>query len=102
MVAPFAPHLAEELWERLGNTESIFSGANWPAFDEGKAASDTVNIAVQVNGRLRGTVQAPAGAKQEAVEALARTQENVTRHLEGMTVRKVIFVPERLLNFVVG
>ena len=102
MVAPFAPHLAEELWERLGHTASIFEGANWPAFDPEKAAEDRVRIAVQVNGKLRGTVEAPAGTRQEAVEALARAQENVSRHLEGFAVRRVIFVPNRLLNFVVG
>ncbi len=59
MVAPFAPHLAEELWERLGHSGSIFDGANWPAFDPEKAAEDTVRIAVQVNGKLRGTVESP-------------------------------------------
>ncbi len=102
MVAPFAPHMAEELWEKLGNQDSIFRGANWPEYDPDKAAADTVMIAVQVNGKLRGTVQAPSGAGQEEVVALARAQENVTRYLEGGTVRKVVFVPERLLNFVVG
>jgi leucyl-tRNA synthetase len=102
LVAPFAPHLAEELWARLGNEESIFQGANWPSFDPAKAAEDTVKIAVQVNGKLRGTVDVPAGTGQEAVEALARSQENVSRHLEGAAVRRVVFVPNRLLNFVVG
>jgi leucyl-tRNA synthetase len=102
MVAPFAPHIAEELWERLGHEGSIFDGANWPSFDPEKAADDTIKIAVQVNGKLRGTVEAGAGSDQEEVEALARSQENVTRHLEGLTVRRVIFVKDRLLNFVVG
>jgi leucyl-tRNA synthetase len=102
LVAPFAPHLAEELWQRLGHTESIFQGANWPSFDPAKAAEDTVKIAVQVNGKLRGTVDVPVDTGQEVVEALARSQENVSRHLEGATVRRVIFVPNRLLNFVVG
>jgi leucyl-tRNA synthetase len=102
LVAPFAPHLAEELWQRLGHTESIFQGSNWPSFDPAKAAEDTVKIAVQVNGKLRGTVDVPVDTGQEVVEALARSQENVCRHLEGATVRRVIFVPNRLLNFVVG
>jgi len=102
MVAPFAPHLAEELWERLGHEGSIFDGANWPSFDPQKAADDTIKVAVQVNGKLRGTVEAAAGSGQEEVEALARAQENVTRHIEGLTVRRVIFVQDRLLNFVVG
>jgi len=102
MVAPFAPHLAEELWERLGHSGSVFDGANWPSFDPEKAAEETIRIAVQVNGKLRGTVEAAAGSDQEAVEALARSQENVTRHLEGQSIRRVIFVKDRLLNFVVG
>ena len=102
LVAPFAPHLAEELWERLGHVGSVFDGANWPAFDPVKAEEDTIKIAVQVNGKLRGTVEVAAGSEQAEVEALARGQDNVTRHLEGQTVRRVIFVKDRLLNFVVG
>jgi len=102
LVAPFAPHVAEELWERLGHSGSVFDGANWPAFDLEKAAEETINIAVQVNGKLRGTVEVPAGTGQDEVEALARSQENVTRHLDGFEVKRVIFVPNRLLNFVVG
>ena len=102
MVAPFAPHIAEELWERLGHEGSIFEGANWPSFDAEKARDDTIKIAVQVNGKLRATVDVAAGSGQEEVEALARAQENVTRHLEGSSLRRVIFVKDRLLNFVVG
>ena len=102
LVAPFAPHLAEELWERLGHTESIFDGANWPAYDEAKTVDDAVNIAVQVNGKLRGTVQAPMGAPETDVVALARSDGNVARHLVGVTERKVVFVRDRLVNFVVS
>ncbi len=102
LVAPFAPHLAEELWERLGHTESIFDGANWPAYDEAKTVDDAVNIAVQVNGKLRGTVQAAKGAGEADVVELARNDGNVARHLVGVTERKVVFVRDRLVNFVVS
>ena len=102
LIAPFAPHMAEELWRRLGHRESIFEGANWPAYDSAKAAELVVKVAVQVNGKVRGTVSAPKGADREAVTALARAEANVARHLEGMDVRRIIHVPDRLLNFVVA
>ena len=102
LVAPFAPHMAEELWSRLGHRESIFDGANWPAFDPARAAESQVNVAVQVNGKVRGTVSAPKGADREAVTALAQAEANVARHLEGMDIRRIIHVPDRLLNFVVA
>ncbi|MCY3546195.1 MAG: leucine--tRNA ligase [Gemmatimonadetes bacterium] len=102
LIAPFAPHMAEELWQRLGHRGSIFEGANWPTFDPAKAVEQQVRIAVQVNGKVRGTVAAPAGVDQEALAALARAEENVARHLAGMEVRRVIHVRDRLLNFVVA
>jgi leucyl-tRNA synthetase len=102
MVAPFAPHIAEELWESLGHQGSIFDGNPWPEFDPEKARESTVEVAVQVNGKLRATIHVPADAPQDVAEAAAREQENVLRYLEGTTVRKVIHVPNRLLNFVVG
>jgi leucyl-tRNA synthetase len=102
MIAPFAPHLAEELWERLGHTQSIFAGANWPAYDEAKVRDEVVSVAVQVNGKLRGTISLAPGTDQAEAEALARAEENVARHLDGAEVRRVIYVPNRLLNFVVG
>ena len=100
LIAPFAPHMAEELWRRLGHSGSIFDGANWPAFDPAKAVERQVRIAVQVNGKVRGAVSVPVGADREAVVALARAEENVARHLEGMDIRRTIHVPDRLLNFV--
>jgi leucyl-tRNA synthetase len=102
MVAPFAPHMAEELWERLGHETSIFQGPTWPEFDPSKAVENTVTVAVQVNGKVRGTVEGPAGMDQEDAEGRARSDENVARHLEGKTVRRVIYVKDKLLNFVVG
>ena len=101
MIAPFAPHMAEELWAHLGHDSSIFEGANWPSFDEDKTRETSVKVAVQVNGKLRATVEGPAGMDQDAAEAAARFDENVSRYLDGGTLKRVIYVPNRLLNFVV-
>ncbi|UCC83881.1 MAG: leucine--tRNA ligase [Gemmatimonadota bacterium] len=101
MIAPFAPHLAEELWERLGYKESIFAGASWPAYDEQLALADQVDIAVQVNGRLRATIRAQRGASEAQVKQAALGEEAVQRHMDGMEVVKTIFVPDRLINLVV-
>ncbi|HCF60291.1 MAG TPA: hypothetical protein DFS52_20120, partial [Myxococcales bacterium] len=72
----------------------------WPAFDPALAAEDAVTYAVQVNGKLRGQVQVPVDMPEEEVKALAAKDEKVSAHLEGKTVRKVVFVPKRLVNFV--
>jgi leucyl-tRNA synthetase len=98
LVSPFAPHIAEELWERLGNHRSVFD-SGWPAYDESLARDEAVQLAVQVNGRLRGTVTVARDAAQEAVLAAALAEPAVARFVDG-TPRKVIFVPGRLLNIV--
>jgi leucyl-tRNA synthetase len=102
LVAPFAPHIAEELWERLGHTASIFDAPNWPSYDEVKALESTVTIAVQVNGKLRASIVVAKGASEAEVVTAARADANVARHLDGTTERRVVFVPDRLVNFVVG
>jgi len=102
LVAPFAPHLAEELWERLGHEGSIFEGANWPAYDLARTVENTVTIAVQVNGKLRASIDVRKDALESEVVTAARAEENVQRHLEGTQERRVIYVKERLVNFVVG
>jgi leucyl-tRNA synthetase len=102
LVAPFAPHIAEELWERLGHEGSVFDGGNWPDFDPAKAVDETLKIAIQVNGKLRGTVEMEPGAEEAVVVAAARADDNVSRHVEGLTERRVIFVKDRLVNFVVS
>ncbi|MEK9500068.1 leucine--tRNA ligase [Gaopeijia maritima] len=102
MVAPFCPHLAEELWERLGHEGSIFDAAPWPEFDPEKARETRTEVAVQVNGKLRGTVLLEVDADAGTAEAAARAEDNVARYLESATVRRVIHVPNRLVNFVVG
>jgi leucyl-tRNA synthetase len=100
MIAPFCPHLAEELWARLGNQGSIFSGANWPSFDPALCIEDTVTVAVQVNGKVRATLELPRGSSEADALAAARAEENVTRFLDGAELRRIIYVQDRLLNLV--
>jgi leucyl-tRNA synthetase len=101
LLHPYAPHLTEELWSRLGH-EGFLMDRPWPAHDPAAVVEDTVTLAVQVNGKLRGSVAVAAGASKEAALEAARAEPNVARHLEGKTVRKEIVVPGRLVNFVVG
>jgi leucyl-tRNA synthetase len=102
LVAPFAPHLAEELWERLGHEGSIFGGDVWPEFDPAKAVTDTVEFVVQVNGKVRSRMPMPRGISEADAREAALADENVQRFMEGKAVRKTIFVADRLLNLVVG
>jgi leucyl-tRNA synthetase len=102
LVAPFAPHIAEELYQRLGHNESLFEDAEWPAFDPDKAREESVEIAVQVNGKMRGRVVVPTGAPENVVKEAALANENVERHVRGFAVRKAIYVPGKLLNLVLG
>jgi leucyl-tRNA synthetase len=105
LLSPFAPHAGEELWHEVmgpAARERILADEPWPAFDTGLVVADTVTIAVQVNGKLRGEVQAALAAGEAEVRALAEAEERVKAHLAGKTIRKVVFVPRRLMNFVVG
>ncbi|MBI4409689.1 MAG: leucine--tRNA ligase [Gemmatimonadetes bacterium] len=102
LLAPFAPHLAEELWQRLGHSDSLFEGAHWPAYDPDKAVADVVELIVQVNGKVRARLTVRRGLAEEEVRAAALADENVRRHIDGKQIRKAVFVPDRLLNLVVG
>ncbi len=99
LLAPFAPHLAEELWELLGHRGGL-KAARWPAYDPALTVRDEVEIAVQVMGKLRGTVTVARGATAEEVRRAALAQENISRHLEGRTIAKEIYVANRLMSFV--
>jgi leucyl-tRNA synthetase len=99
LVASFAPHLAEELWERAGNEGSVFDGG-WPVFDPALAAEDAIDLAVQVNGKLRGVIRVAKEIAQADALAAALREENIAKFVTGEP-RKVIFVPGRLLNIVV-
>ncbi len=100
MLAPFAPHLGEELWERLGRTGTL-AHEPFPAYDPAHLVDANVTIVVQVNGKVRARLDVPRGASEEAVKALAAKDEAVARAVEGKPFRKVIFVPDKILNLVV-
>ena len=101
VLAPFAPHIGEELWRRLGHPESL-AREPWPTWDPAQALAETVTVAVQVNGKLRATLELPRGASRETAHEAALADERIRRHLEGVAVRKVIHVPDKLLNLVVA
>jgi len=101
LLAPFAPHLAEELWHRLGHRASL-ARAPWPAWDPAAVLEDRVTIAVQVNGKLRATLEMPRDVEQTEAQRTALADERVRRHVDGAEVRKIIFVKNKLLNLVVA
>ncbi len=101
LLAPITPHACHALWAELGHDEPAIDAA-WPTLDESALARDTIELVVQVNGKLRARLEVPAEADKAAIEAQAMAAENVQRHLEGKTVRKVIVVPGKLVNIVVG
>jgi len=101
IVAPFAPHLAEELWEKVGGKQSIFK-SQWPAYDEAACQEDMVNIPVQIKGKLRGVIVAPKGISKDEALKLALLESSVERHIADVSaIRKVIFVPDKILNLIV-
>lgn len=100
LLSPFAPHIAEELWSKVGEKKSIFLAA-WPKYDAVKTEEETVNIVVQVNGKLRALLSLPADIREEDARKIAESDDNVMKQLQGKTIRKTIFVPGKLINFVV-
>jgi leucyl-tRNA synthetase len=99
LLAPLAPHLGEELWQRLGHAESLVR-APWPVADSALLAVDEIELTVQVAGKLRDRVRVPADADQPAALAAALASENVKKHLGSGAPRRVIYVPGRLINLV--
>ena len=97
ILAPFAPHMAEELWERLGHGETL-AYAPWPEYDASLLVEDTVEIPVQVNGKVRGRIVVAADAGQDAMLAAAKGNEKVAKFLEGKSIVKEIVVPGRRVN----
>ena len=101
MLAPFVPHFAEELWSVLGHAGGV-EAAGWPSFDASAAVDEELLVVLQVNGKLRGKVTVAAGADQESIQQAALADSRIQAHLEGKAVRKVIYVPGKLLNIVVS
>lgn len=100
LLCPFAPHLCEELWESLGHSE-LLSLSAWPTWNEAKTVDDVVEIALQINGKLRGTLAIAAKAGKEEAIAVARADERIATLIAGKTVVKEIFVPGKIVNLVV-
>ncbi|WP_150303007.1 leucine--tRNA ligase [Pseudomonas saliphila] len=99
LLAPITPHISHGLWQALGHSDPVIS-APWPQLDESALVQDTLQLVIQVNGKLRGHLEVAAHASREAVEAAARQNENVVRFTEGLSIRKVIVVPGKLVNIV--
>ena len=99
LLAPITPHISHQLWLELGHQGAIID-AQWPAVDESALVQDSLQLVIQVNGKLRGHIDMPAAATREEVEAAARANENVLRFTEGLSIRKVIVVPGKLVNIV--
>ena len=106
LLAPFAPHMAEELWAALAHSaterEDELSLRPWPVADLQLIAEETVHIAVQVNGKLRGEVLVPAAAAEEEIRTAAALDPKIRNWIDGKTVKKVVVIPKRLVNFVVA
>lgn len=100
VLSPFAPHLAEELWQQLGHDESL-AREPWPAYDEAMIAEQTIELPVQVNGKVRGRISVPAGADEETIIEAALGEAKVAAAVEGKKIVKKIVVPDRLVNLVV-
>jgi leucyl-tRNA synthetase len=100
ILCPFAPHIAEEIWEMLGH-EGFAALAQWPEWDEAKTVDATVTYAVQVNGKLRATLDLPKDMDKDSAIAAAKEEPKVIQFTEGKTVVKEIFVPGKIINIVV-
>jgi leucyl-tRNA synthetase len=101
LMSPFAPHIADELWQAIGNTDSVHR-QTWPKFDPAALVADEMTLVIQIMGKTRGTIQVPATADKQAQEQYARDSELAHRYIEGKQIKKAIVVPGKLVNFVVG
>jgi len=101
LLSPLAPHLGEECWNLLGKEKSIFENPFWFEVDEKALIKEKVNIAIQINGKLRATIEAPIDSDEEVIKSLAFETDGVKRHIDGKTIVKQIYVKNKILNLVV-
>ena len=99
LLAPFAPHISEELWEVLGHDTSVCD-AQWPSYDENYLKEDTVNYTISFNGKARFTMEFPADADNETIQSAVMANESAQKWIEGKTPKKVIIVPKKIVNIV--
>ena len=100
ILAPFAPHLSEELFENLGNSKSVFNDS-WPEYNKDIIIDDSMTIAIQVNGKLRGSIEVSIDTSKEDILSESKALENVQKYTDGMNIIKEIYVPNKLVNLVV-
>jgi leucyl-tRNA synthetase len=100
LLAPFAPHIAEEIWENLGHKKSIFL-TPWPKWDPKLVKEEMITLIIQVNGKVRDKVEVEATISEEKAKELAISREKIKKWIEGKEIKKVIFVPGKLINIVV-
>ena len=100
LIAPFAPHISEELWESNGNDCSVFK-ESWPSYDESKLSKNTMNISIQVNGKLRGNIEVSTSLDKDEILLQAKNYNNVKKHIENKEIIKEIYVPTKIVNLVI-
>ncbi|MFH1855668.1 MAG: leucine--tRNA ligase [Candidatus Omnitrophota bacterium] len=100
LISPFAPHIAEELWQKMGNKKSILERA-WPEYDEAVLEEDRVSVVVQINSKVRSKIEVSRGISEEDLRKICLQNENIGKHIEGKTIKKFIVVPDKLVNIVI-
>ena len=100
LLSPFAPHISEELWENIGNDSSVFS-SSWPGYNENKLVKNSINIAIQVNGKLRAAIEVDINKPKEEILKLSKENSNVKSFLDNKEIIREIYIPGKLVNFVI-
>ena len=99
LLSPIVPHISHELWQQLGHSEAVID-ASWPTVDESALVRSSIEMVIQVNGKVRAKMEVPADADADTIKAMAKAQENVQKFIDGLTIRKEIVVPKKLVNIV--